>query len=80
MIACGSIDTKAREGNHTRKTEPATSLRNAPQTTPPRTGATYESTRIAATMDLDRMITCGSLNAEEMEGNKNKTNRAHNLS
>jgi len=31
-------------------------------------------------MDLDRMITCGSLNAEEMEGNKNKTNQAHNLS
>jgi len=25
-------------------------------------------------MDLDRMIACGSLNAEEMEGNKNKTN------
>jgi len=31
-------------------------------------------------MDLDRMIACGSLNAEETEGNKNKTNRANNLS
>ena len=28
-------------------------------------------------MDLDRMIACGSLNAEETEGNKNKTNRAN---
>jgi len=31
-------------------------------------------------MDLDRMIACGSLNAEEAEGDKNKTNRAKNLS
>jgi len=31
-------------------------------------------------MDLDRMIACSSLNAEEMEGNKNKTDRANNLS
>jgi len=31
-------------------------------------------------MDLDCVIAYDNLNVEETEGNKNKTNRAHNLS
>jgi len=68
MIAYGSHDTKAREGNHTRQTKPTTSLRNAPKPTPPHTGATW----IVAMMDLDCMIAYGNLNAEEKEGNKTR--------
>jgi len=45
---------------------------NEPQPTLPHTEATYESTRIAAMMDLDLPIACGNLDAKEKEGNKKR--------
>jgi hypothetical protein len=41
---------------------------NEPQPSPPRTEATQESTRTAATLDLDLPTACGSLDAKEKEG------------
>jgi len=63
-ITCGFLDAKEKEGNKKRTTDRKSYHREAIQTSPPHTNATYESTRTSESMDLDQMITCGSLDTK----------------